>query len=141
MINYIQIILDVIFIILIIFLLYRTRSLSKLQTLIKNSKKDFESLLLEGKKWGDEIIKKIDIREKEARDLLIKLENAHKKLLEEEKKLIIETPDIEKTKSVLLLYNQGLSKEEIAKGLNIPKGEIDLILDLINFIKKSNKLS
>ncbi len=139
--NYIQIILDIIFIILIVFLLYRTRSLSKLQRLIRDSKRDFETLLFEGKRWGDEIIKKMDIREKEARELLAKLENAHKKLLEEEKKLIIETPDIEKTKSVLLLYNQGLSKEDIAKGLNIPKGEVDLILDLINFIKKSNKMS
>ena len=79
--NYIQIILDIIFIILIVFLLYRTRSLSKLQRLIRDSKRDFETLLFEGKRWGDEIIKKMDIREKEARELLAKLENAHKKLL------------------------------------------------------------
>ncbi len=141
MIEIIQLILDMIFIFFIIFLLIRTRSLARLNTLIKESKKDFEKLLFQAEKWGDEIIGKLNLKEREGSELLKRLEEAHKKLLEEEKKLIVESPDLEKTKSVLLLYNQGLSREEISKGLNIPIGEVDLILDLINYIKKNNKLS
>ncbi len=141
MIEIIQLILDLVFVFFIIFLLIRTSSLAKLKSLIKESKKDFEQLLLQAEKWGNEIIKKLDLKEKEGKELLKRLEEAHKKLLEEEKKLIVESPDLEKTKSVLLLYNQGLSREDISKGLNIPIGEVDLILDLINYIKKNNKLS
>ncbi len=141
MIEIIQLVLDLIFVFFIIFLLIRTSSLAKLKTLIKESKKDFEKLLIQAEKWSDEIIEKLNLKEKEGKELLRRLEKAHKKLLEEEKKLIVESPDLEKTKSVLLLHNQGLSKEEISKGLNIPIGEVDLILDLIDYIKKNNKLS
>ncbi len=141
MIEIIQLVLDLIFVFFIIFLLIRTSSLAKLKTLIKESKKDFEKLLIQAEKWSDEIIEKLNLKEKEGKELLKRLEEAHKKLLEEEKKLIVESPDLEKTKSVLLLYNQGLSREEISRGLNIPIGEVDLILDLIDYIKKNNKLS
>ncbi len=139
MIEIIQLVLDLIFVFFIIFLLIRTSSLAKLKTLIKESKKDFEKLLIQAEKWSDEIIEKLNLKEKEGKELLRRLEEAHKKLLEEEKKLIVESPDLEKTKSVLLLHNQGLSKEEISKGLNIPIGEVDLILDLIDYIKHKRK--
>ncbi len=136
----IQIIIDIVFFSIFIYLIIRTNSLGKFKNIVTKSKDEFKKLIEEAKKWSDKFISDLSLNEKKSKELIKKMEKSYKKLLEEEKKLHIEKPDYEKTKKVLLLYNQGLSVEEISKGLDIPEGEVKLILDLINYSKKNKKL-
>ncbi len=133
-----QIIIDIVFIILLIYLVFRTNSLGKLRNIVQDSKKQFEKLIMEAKNWSDKLINDLSLKEKKSQNLMEKLETSYKKLLEEEKKIKINNPDYDKTKKVLLLYNQGLTVKEISEGLDIPEGEVNLILDLINYSKKNN---
>ena len=136
----IQIIIDMAFFSVLIYLIIRTNSLGKLENIITKSKDEFKKLIEEAKRWSDKFISELSLNEKKSKELIEKMEKTYKKLLEEEKKLHVNNPDFEKTKKVLLLFNQGLSVEEISKGLEIPEGEVKLILDLINYSKKNKKL-
>ncbi len=135
----IQLIVDLILIFLISYLFFQNRKRNEALRKISESINEFRSLLGEAKRFSGFLIDEFRKYRDDFENLLSQISDEQKKLKEKEIRILKSYDDKKKISDVLALKNQGLSVEEIAKGLNIPKGEVELILGMIEFLKKKNE--
>ena len=134
-----QILLDLLFVAAILWLARRTASLSHLSRTLRETLENFQKMLQEANLWGERISLHLHNEQVKSEKTLEELNAAHKSLTEEERKLLVSLPESEKSQKVLLLHNQGLSVEEISKGLSLPRGEVELVLSLVTFFQNRGR--
>ena len=134
-----QILLDLLFVAAILWLARRTASLSHLSRTLRETLENFQKMLQEANLWGERISLHLHNEQVKSERTLEELNAAHKSLTEEERKLLVSLPESEKSQKVLLLHNQGLSIEEISKGLSLPRGEVELVLSLVTFLQNRGR--
>ena len=134
-----QILLDLLFVAAILWLARRTASLSHLSRTLRETLENFQKMLQEANLWGERISLHLHNEQVKSEKTLEELNAAHKSLTEEERKLLVSLPESEKSQKVLLLHNQGLSVEEISKGLSLPRGEVELVLSLVTFLQNRGR--
>ena len=134
-----QILLDLLFVAAILCLARRTASLSHLSRTLRETLENFQKMLQEANLWGERISLHLHNEQVKSEKTLEELNAAHKSLTEEERKLLVSLPESEKSQKVLLLHNQGLSIEEISKGLSLPRGEVELVLSLVTFLQNRGR--
>lgn len=134
-----QILLDLLFVAAILWLARRTASLSHLSRTLRETLENFQKMLQEANLWGERISLHLHNEQVKSEKTLEELNAAHKSLTEEERKLLVSLPESEKSQKVLLLHNQGLSIEEISKGLSLPRGEVELVLSLVTFLQNRGR--
>ena len=134
-----QILLDLLFVAAILWLARRTASLSHLSRPLRETLENFQKMLQEANLWGERISLHLHNEQVKSEKTLEELNAAHKSLTEEERKLLVSLPESEKSQKVLLLHNQGLSIEEISKGLSLPRGEVELVLSLVTFLQNRGR--
>ena len=134
-----QILLDLLFVAALFWLARRTASLSHLSRTLRETLENFQKMLHEANLWGERISLHLHNEQVKSERTLEELNAAHKSLTEEERKLLVSLPESEKSQKVLLLHNQGLSVEEISKGLSLPRGEVELVLSLVTFLQNRGR--
>ncbi len=133
-----QIIADFLFLFLIVYLYFIVRRKGALISKAQESIEEFKKLLSEATRFSKILIEEFDEYKKDFEKILDELHKTQKELKESEEKVKFSLKENKSVTDVLALYNQGLSIDEISKGLNIPKGEVELIIGVIDYIKKKN---
>ncbi len=133
-----QIIADFLFLFLIVYLYIMVRRKGALIHKAQESIEEFKKLLSEATRFSKILIEEFDEYKKDFEKILDELHKTQKELKESEEKVKFSLKENKSVTDVLALYNQGLSIDEISKGLNIPRGEVELIIGVIDYIKKKN---
>jgi len=149
-----QIATDVIICAGILFLLIRLRKYLKPESIEVSEKtiEDFSGLLAESRKAGDKFLEELAQEKNALKNLVASIDEREKSLKElleramhyvdisiAEKTQEVETADSfseEPYREILSLARKGLKEEEISQQLNLPEGEIDLILNLSRVKRK-----
>jgi len=113
---------------------------------------DFSGLLAESRKAGDKFLEELAQEKNALKNLVASIDEREKSLKElleramhyvdisiAEKTQEVETADSfseEPYREILSLARKGLKEEEISQQLNLPEGEIDLILNLSRVKRK-----
>ena len=133
-----QIVADFLFLFLIVYLYFMVRRKGALISKAQESIEEFKRLLSEATRFSKILIEEFDEYKKDFEKILDELHKTQKELKESEEKVKFSLKENKSVTDVLALYNQGLSIDDISKGLNIPRGEVELIIGVIDYIKKKN---
>jgi hypothetical protein len=142
MITSIHIVAELILLAVLIWLIHRfmRRTEERLDTLessVKNLSlisRYFPDFLQKGEKMTRNISEELTLKQNVLQKLITEAEKASEKLGIVEEKIKEKKLDKETINKVLILVNQGFTPAEIAPKLNIPLGEIELVIKLRKYL-------
>jgi hypothetical protein len=142
MITAIHIVAELLLIIVLVLLIHRfmRRTEERLEAL-ENSVKNlslisryFPDFIQKGEKMTRNISEELTLKQNVLQKLISEAEKASEKLGIVEEKIKEKKLDKETINKVLILVNQGFTPAEIAPKLNIPLGEIELVIKLRKYL-------
>lgn len=111
--------------------------LEKLENSVKNLSlisRYFPDFIQKGEKMTKNISEELTLKQNVLQKLISEAEKASEKLGIVEEKIKEKKLDKETINKVLILVNQGFTPSEIAPKLNIPLGEIELVIKLRKYL-------
>lgn len=143
----IHIFIEVVILVGIVFLFYRfirqtNERLSEVEKSVRNLSiisKFFPDFIEKGEKVSRNISEELTLKQNILKKLISEAEKASEKLGYVEEKIKENKLDKETINKVLILVNQGFSPAEIAPKLNIPLGEIELVIKLRKYLNSPLK--
>lgn len=142
MITAIHIVAELLLLIVLVLLIHRfmrrtEERLNNLENSVKNLSlisRYFPDFIQKGEKMTKNISEELTLKQNVLQKLITEAEKASEKLGIVEEKIKEKKLDKETINKVLILVNQGFTPAEIAPKLNIPLGEIELVIKLRKYL-------
>jgi hypothetical protein len=117
----------------------RLQSIEKSVRNLSTISKYFPDFIQKGEKVSKNISEELTLKQNILKKLISEAEKASEKLGYVEEKIKENKLDKDTINKVLILVNQGFTPQEIAPKLNIPLGEIELVIKLRKYLSSPIK--